>query len=86
MFVALTNRSLAAVRVVQEFIGHHETLLVSRDSAERQEMKRYSVSSSVTRLYGIYENFVEAIISDYLDVIPDICAFQECPSQHFQYT
>ncbi len=77
MFVALTNRSLAAVRVVQEFIGHHETLLVSRDSAERQEMKRYSVSSSVTRLYGIYENFVEAIISDYLDVIPDICAFQE---------
>lgn len=77
MFAALTNRSLAAVQLVKEFIGLHETLLADRDPAARQEMKIYSVSSCVTRLYGIFEHFVETQISDYLDVIPDLCAFQD---------
>lgn len=77
MFAALTDRSLAAIRVVQEFISYHETLLASRDAAARQDMKHYSVSSSVTRLYGIFEHYVETLIADYLDVIPDLCSFNE---------
>jgi hypothetical protein len=77
MFAALTDRSLAAVRVVQEFITHHESLLASRDAAARQEVKLYSVSSSVTRLYGIFEHYVETLIADYLDVIPELCAFDD---------
>lgn len=77
MFSALTDRSLAAIRVVREFIGHHEALLASRDAASRQEMKLYSMSACVTRLYAIYEDFVETLVSDYLDVIPDLCAFED---------
>lgn len=77
MFAALTEKSLAAVRLVKEFIGHHDALLANQDAGIRQEMKLYSVSSCVTRLYGIFENYVETLISDYLDVIPDIFAFDE---------
>lgn len=77
MFAALTDRSLAAIRVVREFIGHHEALLVDRDAASRQEMKLYSMSACVTRLYAIYEDFVETLVSDYLDVIPELCAFED---------
>ena len=77
MFAALTNRSLTSVQLVKEFIGLHETLLADRDPAARQEMKIYSVSSCVTRLYGVFEHFVETQISDYLDVIPDLCMFQD---------
>jgi hypothetical protein len=77
MFSALTDRSLGAIRVVREFIGHHEALLADRDAASRQEMKLYSMSACVTRLYAIYEDFVETLVSDYLDVIPELCAFED---------
>lgn len=79
MFAALTGRSLSAIQVVREFVARHEELLAGRDAAARLEMKRYSVSSSVTRLYAIYENFVETLVSDYLDVIPELCAFADLP-------
>lgn len=75
MFEALTSTALGGVRVVREYVGHHDSLLASYDAAARQEMKTYSVSSSVTRLYAIYERFVETLVSDYLDAIPEYRAF-----------
>jgi len=75
MFSSLTSSSLGSVRVVREFVAHHEQLLAGHDSAGRQEMKTYSVSSCVTRLYAIYERFVETLVSDFLDAIPDYCSF-----------
>ncbi|MDP3812898.1 MAG: MAE_28990/MAE_18760 family HEPN-like nuclease [Hydrogenophaga sp.] len=35
------------------------------------------MSACVTRLYAIYEDFVETLVSDYLDVVPDLCAFED---------
>lgn len=75
MFASLTISSLASVRVVREFIAHHERLLAEYDAPTRQEMKAYSVSSSATRLYAIYERFVETLVSDFLDAIPEYCSF-----------
>lgn len=79
MFASLTSSSLASVRVVREFVAHHERLLADHDAAARQEMKIYSVSSSVTRLYAIYERFVETLVSDFLDAIPEYCSFAALP-------
>lgn len=75
MFGALTANALARVQVVRDFIRHHDALLAGKDASTRQEMKVYSVSSSVTRLYAIYENFVESLLTDYLDFIPEVCVF-----------
>jgi hypothetical protein len=77
MFAALTENSLTGIQVVREFIARHEELQIGRKPSARLEMKRYSVSSCVTRLYAIYENFVETLVSDYLDVIPELCRFAD---------
>lgn len=75
MFAGLTSSALNSVRVVREFVAHHESLLAEQDAATRQQMKIYSVSSCATRLYAIYERFVETLVSDFLDAIPEYCSF-----------
>jgi hypothetical protein len=76
VFVALTSNALEQISVVEELIDVHQSLTVEREPDSRNRLKLYSVCSCVTRLYAIYERFVESIISDYLDAIPDLVPYQ----------
>lgn len=72
MFGSLTTNAIDQVSVVEELIGIHDAVINEREPQVRLRMKVYAVSSCATRLYAIYENFVESIISDYLDAIPEL--------------
>ena len=75
MFDALTANTLEQIRVVEELIPIHESVSNGKASDVRRRIKLYAVSSCVTRLYAIYENFVETILSDFLDSIPEISSY-----------
>ena len=79
MFASLTSTALSQVNLVRELVAHHESMMATELPARRNNLRLFYVSSSVTRLYAIYENFVESLVSDYLDVIPEICAFSMLP-------
>lgn len=70
MFTALENKSIAEINIVKFFIGIHEGLS-DIEHERRTEIGIYSVSSCVTRLYAIYERFVETVMSDYLDTLSE---------------
>ena len=75
MFDTLTANTLEQIRVVEELIPVHEAVSNGKASDVRQRIKLYAVSSCVTRLYAIYENYVETILSDFLDSIPEISSY-----------
>ena len=70
MFDALEKNTLNHISVVEDFIDIHQKAGAKRNSKERNAMKVYAVSACVTRLYAIFENFIETAISDYLEEIP----------------
>lgn len=75
MFDALTKNTLEQIRVVEELIPIHEAVSNGKASDVRLRIKLYAVSSCVTRLYAIYENFVETLLSDFLDSIPELLPY-----------
>jgi hypothetical protein len=75
MFDALTANTLEQIGVVEDLIPIHEAVSNDKASDARRRIKLYAVSSCVTRLYAIYENFVETILSDFLDSIPEISSY-----------
>lgn len=75
MFDALTANAIDQIRVVEELIPIHESISDGRPSEARRHIKLYAVSSCVTRLYAVYEKFVETILSDFLDAIPEISPY-----------
>lgn len=75
MFDALTSNTIEQICVVEELISIHESASSGKESNVRRRMKLYAVSSCVTRLYAIYENFVETILCDFLDAIPEISSY-----------
>jgi len=75
MFDALTANTLEQIGVVEDLIPIHEAVSNGKASDARRRIKLYAVSSCVTRLYAIYENFVETILSDFLDSIPEISSY-----------
>lgn len=72
MFDALTTNTIEQIRVVEDLIPFHEFVSKDKSTEARKNIKLYAASSCVTRLYAIYENFVETILSDFLDAIPEI--------------
>ncbi|RYY47494.1 MAG: hypothetical protein EOO06_12375 [Chitinophagaceae bacterium] len=74
MFAALEQRSLADIDIVRYFINRNEEA-VNGSGKPRKEIRVYAVSACVTRLYAIYERFVETIISDYLDALAECVPF-----------
>jgi hypothetical protein len=81
MFDALTANTLEQIRVVEELIPVHEAVSNGKASDDRRQIKLYAVSSCVTRLYAIYESFVEKILSDFLDSIPEISSYASLPAK-----
>lgn len=70
MFTTLEENSVAEIEIAKIFIKEHERL-ADRNKELRKEVSIFSVSSCVTRLYAIYENFVVTILSDYLDSLSE---------------
>lgn len=77
MFAGLTTNALAQIKIVEELIAVHEGAIIGKDASTRRGMKLYSVSSCATRLYAIYENFVESLLSDFLDALPALFSYAD---------
>lgn len=76
MFTSLSTNTLNKVRVVEELVVIHEKIIGEKDAVMRRGMKLYAVSSCVTHLYAIFENFIETGISDFLDAIPELVTYK----------
>ena len=81
MFSSLEKSSLEHIEVIQLLLNVHKGALSEKDAALRQKIKIFSVSSCVTRLYAVYENFIETGISDYLDSLPELVKFETFPDE-----
>lgn len=75
MFGGLQANALNQISVAQSLIGSHEEILRAHPAEQRGAVKVYAVASCVTRLYAIYEHFVESLLSDFLDSIPELVAY-----------
>lgn len=79
MFDGLTNNSYADIAVVQTFIDSLDSQANAAPTADQIRLKAYAVSACATRLYAIYERYVESLISDYLDALPELMPFIDLP-------
>lgn len=77
MFGGLLNNASNQISVVEALISTHKDFIDTLTGDRRTGVKVYAVSSCVTRLYAIYEHFVQSIISDYLDAIPELRTYAE---------
>lgn len=81
MFSHLYDKATRNIDVVVELIDEHQWLSdISKNTVKRKDLKVFSIASSITRLYAIYESYIETILSDYLDALSDLVPFQELPA------
>lgn len=81
MFDAIELKSLKDIEIVTLLIDIHNRELENQESGIRQKIREYTVSSCVTRLYAIIENFIETVISDYLDELAELVSFSSLPDE-----
>lgn len=80
MFEPLYNKASQNIEVIKYLLDEHEKLSsVATSVSSRTEIKIFSIASSVTRLYAIYELYVETILSDYLDSIAGLIKYVDLP-------
>lgn len=79
MFDALLNNALLQIDVAEALINEHEVYANKQPATQERLVKQYAMASCVTRLYAIYEWFVETLIADYLDRLPELLAFAALP-------
>lgn len=79
MFRGLTDNAYADIAMVQTFIDSLDAQSHASETTDQIRIKAYAVSACVTRLYAIYERYVESLISDYLDALPELMKFSELP-------
>lgn len=75
MFGSLEANALEQIHVVETLITTHDEFIRAQPTERRSAVKVYAVTSCVTRLYAIYERFVESLISDFLDAIPELIPY-----------
>lgn len=75
MFGGLESNAIEQIAVAQAAISNHEAFLLAQPSERQGSVRIYAVTSCVTRLYAVYEHFVESLISDYLDAIPELSTY-----------
>lgn len=75
MFHGLLMNALSQIQTVEAFVDTHETYASQQPADRRKLIREYAVASCVTRLYAIYEHFVESIVADYLDAVPELMRF-----------
>jgi hypothetical protein len=75
MFSSLERNALDNIDVVEMLINVHKETEGKCAPGIRNNVKVYTVSSCVTRLYAVYENFIKAAMSDYLDILSELVKF-----------
>lgn len=75
MFGGLLNNALDQISVAEELIETHEQYIKQQPIERQRLFKVYAVTSCVTRLYAIYEHFVETLIADFLDAVPELTPY-----------
>jgi hypothetical protein len=84
MFESLTSKSKNEIQTIIDVLAMLDHMVSNeKDSNKRNQIKVYSVASCVTRLYAIYENYIQSILSDYLDEISSLYLFESL-SERFQ--
>src|SRR4051794_10245947 len=79
MFDALLQNALTQIEVTEALIATHEEYASAQAADRERVVKQYAVASCVTRLYAIYEWFVETLLADYLDALPEILSYADLP-------
>lgn len=77
MFQALVDKSKENIATIMLLIDTHEAISLNETAHRRHEIKSYSQASSLTRLYAVYESFIEKILSEYLDFLSATYVFNE---------
>jgi len=80
MFESLLRNSLDQIEVVEALIETHDEFIAKQVTDRQVLFKAYAVASCVTRLYAIYEHFVESIVGDFLDAVPELIPFVSLPA------
>lgn len=75
MFGGLQANALSQIEIARSLIGNHEEILRAQPPERRGPIKVYAVASCVTRIYAIYEHFVETLLSDFVDSIPELLPY-----------
>jgi len=75
MFSSLEKNALDNIDVVEMLVNVHRETEEKCDISIRNNVKAYTVSSCVTRLYAVYENYIKAAMSDYLDILSELVKF-----------
>jgi hypothetical protein len=70
MFNALETKCIEQIEITKAILQKLENIVESA-TLSRNEIRRFTVSSCVTRLYAVYEYFVDTISSDYLDTLAE---------------
>ena len=77
--VIKTNENIRQVvfgakNTIQESVDCEQLLnLIQKDIPKPRDWRIYDHCAAVTKLYAIYENFVEDLIRDWLVLLPEIC-------------
>ncbi|MGE8599020.1 MAG: HEPN domain-containing protein [Acinetobacter calcoaceticus] len=86
MFDALENNSIQKIEVIKNLISTHQGITDTLPSLERLITKEFYLSSTITKTYAIFENFINTIIADYLDILSEIQEFSKLSSEfHKEY-
>lgn len=77
MFQSLVDKSQQNIEVISSLIDELDLISDQKENPEdRRSIKIYSQASSLSRLYAVYETFIEKILSDYLDFVSEIFSFE----------
>ncbi|WP_163921848.1 MAE_28990/MAE_18760 family HEPN-like nuclease [Photobacterium sp. Alg240-V54] len=78
MFQPLYDKTSQNIEVIKHLLDEHQRISsVATSVSQRRDIKIFSIASSVTRLYAVYESYIETILSDYLDSIADLVVFSD---------
>jgi MAE_28990/MAE_18760-like HEPN len=80
MFDALLENALKQIEIVEVLLTEHDSYAHLQSPERERLVKQYAAASCVTRLYAIYEHFVESLITDYLDAIPELLTYASLPN------
>ncbi|MDZ4055368.1 MAG: MAE_28990/MAE_18760 family HEPN-like nuclease [Polynucleobacter sp.] len=77
MFGGLQANALSQIEIARSLIANYEEIQQAQPPERRGAIKVYAVASCVTRIYAIYEHFVETVLSDFLDSIPELLPYSK---------
>lgn len=80
MFETLETNALNRISTIREMIELHSREAIIQNSTSTS-IKEYSLASTITRLYAVFENLVESLISDYLDAISELIPYEQLPEK-----